>query len=125
MSYTKIHDIIKSAHPSLIKIPDAANSTSYNYKIKNHKGSIGLIAAYSRTFCGTCNRIRLTPIGTIKTCLYDDGVLNVRDLIRANKSDQEIHNKLQEAFNSRPLDGFEAEANRKSEVSESMTTIGG
>ncbi|MEJ7660110.1 MAG: hypothetical protein WKG07_11070 [Hymenobacter sp.] len=39
-----------------------------------HRGRVGIIAAYSRTFCGTCNRLRLTAEGGLKTCLYDQGV---------------------------------------------------
>ena len=109
------------------KIPDAPFSTSYSYKIPGYKGSIGIIAAFSRTFCGTCNRIRVTAQGTLKTCLYDDGVLDIRQLLRANDSDEEIKRHLLVAFKSRPKDGFEAEGKRKNHlpVSESMSTIGG
>jgi len=125
MSYYKILDKIRRVHPSLSKVNDGPHSTSYNYKIDGHKGTVGVIAAYSRTFCGTCNRIRVTPTGTLKTCLYDDGVLNIRDLLRSEKSDEIVSRKLQNAFTTRPKDGFEAERNRNSEVKESMTTIGG
>jgi molybdenum cofactor biosynthesis protein A len=125
MSYHKILEVIKEAHPSLSKLKDEANSTSYNYAIENHQGNVGVIAAYSRTFCGTCNRIRVTPTGSLKTCLYDDGVLNLRDLLRATKDNGLIKEKLIGAFSNRHKDGFEAEANRSSIVTESMTTIGG
>ncbi|SOE21537.1 cyclic pyranopterin monophosphate synthase subunit MoaA [Spirosomataceae bacterium TFI 002] len=125
MSYKRILDIIKEAHPSLYKISDGPNSTSYNYKIDGHEGSVGVIAAFSRTFCGTCNRIRVTPTGTLKTCLYDDGVLNLRDLMRSESNDEIVKDHLIQAFTHRPKDGFEAESKRSSVVSESMTTIGG
>lgn len=125
MSYTKIIDKIKSEYPSLKKVNDGPNSTSYNYQIEGHTGTVGVIAAFSRTFCGTCNRIRVTPTGTLKTCLYDDGVLNLRDLLRSEQDDEVVKSHLIKAFSSRAKDGFEAEANRSSEVSESMTTIGG
>lgn len=125
MSYKRILDIIRNEHPSLQKISDGPNSTSYNYKIKGFKGSVGVIAAFSRTFCGTCNRIRVTPTGTLKTCLYDDGVLNLRDLMRSEQDNEIVKSHLIKAFTSRAKDGFEAEAKRSSAVSESMTTIGG
>ncbi|MCL4143395.1 UNVERIFIED_CONTAM: hypothetical protein GTU68_003687 [Idotea baltica] len=125
MGYKSILERIKAEHPSLSKITDEAHSTSYNYSIENHIGNIGVIAAFSRTFCGTCNRIRVTPTGTLKTCLYDDGVLNIRDLLRETSDDGFIKSKLAEAFTHRAKDGFEAEANRTSLVTESMTTIGG
>src|SRR6218665_4024545 len=124
-SYGRIMDLIRSVYPEIYRLPDEPNSTSYNYQIPNFKGSIGVIAAFSRTFCGTCNRIRVTPTGVFKTCLYDDGVFNVRDMMRQKLSDEQIKLLISEALQSRALDGFEAERNRKNLVSESMTTIGG
>lgn len=126
-TYKKILDFIKEHYPDLHKIPDPLYSTSYNYRIPGYKGSIGVIAAFSRTFCGTCNRVRVTAQGTLKTCLYDDGVLDLRQLLRSTKDDSVLVENLTKALNSRTKDGFEAEAKRKNHtpVSESMSTIGG
>jgi molybdenum cofactor biosynthesis protein A len=125
MSYKKIMEKIKNVYPDIQKLPDEATSTSYNYQIPNFKGSVGVIAAYSRTFCGTCNRIRVTPTGSFKTCLYDEGVFNIRDFMREGKSDFDIKELIINALQHRAKDGFEAEKNRKNIVTESMTTIGG
>lgn len=126
-NYTKILNHIKQAFPTLEKKQDPQFSTSYNYNIAGHKGDVGVIAAFSRTFCGTCNRIRMTAQGTLKTCLYDDGVLDVRQLLRSEVNDEGIIAELMKAFNTRPTDGFEAELLRKNSnpISESMSTIGG
>ena len=125
--YLRILDEIKAHHPTIKKLDDEAYSTSYNYQISGHKGTIGIIAAYSRTFCGTCNRIRVTPQGALKNCLYDDGVLNIKDLMRTGASDEQIKQELLKAFNHRPLDGWEAERLRREQagIHESMATIGG
>jgi molybdenum cofactor biosynthesis protein A len=123
--YIRILDIIKDHFPQINKIPDPAYSTAYNYHIPGHKGDVGIIAAYSRTFCGTCNRIRITPQGTLKNCLYDNGVLNVKDLIRIGKSDEDIKESLLNAFNNRVKDGWEAESLVSTGIHESMATIGG
>ncbi|MBK6976825.1 MAG: GTP 3',8-cyclase MoaA [Cytophagaceae bacterium] len=125
LSFQKILEIIKSRHPYITKIQDEPFSTSYNYSIPGYKGNIGIIAAYSRTFCGTCNRMRITPIGDLKTCLYADAALNLRDLLRNNAEDELISNKILNAFQHRAKDGFEAEIHRTTTVHESMTTIGG
>lgn len=118
---------IRQHHPSMVKVPDAPHATSYNYRIPGYRGQVGVIAAFSRTFCGTCNRIRLTAQGTMKTCLYDDGVLDLRALLRSGASDADIREKLLFAFRRRAKDGFQAEAQRKSQqpAHESMSTIGG
>ncbi len=125
-SHIQILEKIKSKYPSAQKLIDPKYSTSSNYKIDNFKGSFGIIAAYSRTFCGSCNRIRMTPQGLIKTCLYDNGVFNVRDLIRAGATDEQLTAALKSALGHRAKDGFEAEHKRfQFPVSESMATIGG
>jgi molybdenum cofactor biosynthesis protein A len=125
-THKKILSHIQSAFPNLKKITDPANSTAYHYQVPGHNGDIGIIAAFSRTFCGTCNRIRVTAQGVLKTCLYDDGVLNLKDLMRAGFSDEYLMLQLMKTFRARAKDGFEAERNRKDKaVSESMSTIGG
>jgi len=125
--HIKILETIKEHFPNIKKIPDPAYSTSYNYRIPGHKGDIGIIAAYTRSFCGTCNRIRITPQGTLKTCLYDDGVLNIKDLVRQGLPDDALATALVNAITHRPKDGWEAEKNRTNTngIHESMAAIGG
>jgi cyclic pyranopterin phosphate synthase len=120
-------ETLQGHFPNLEKLPDPPSSTSYNYKIPGHQGTVGIIAAYSRTFCGTCNRIRLTPQGLLKTCLYDDGVFNIKNLLRAGANDEQLGQALLDALGHRAKDGFEAERNRQFglPVGESMATIGG
>lgn len=121
-NYIKILEAIRQHYPSITKIPDPQFSTSYNYHIPGHKGNVGIIAAYTRSFCGTCNRIRITPEGMLKTCLYDNGVLNIKDLVRNGNNDDAIITALTNALNKRAKDGWEAEQNS---VHESMAAIGG
>lgn len=122
----KILDFIQSEY-KIEKIPDPEYSTSYNYRIKGFKGSFGIIAAYTRTFCGTCNRIRITPQGDLRTCLYGDSVLNIRDLLRSGINDEDLLNHLKIVLNQRAKNGFEAEKqiSRVNQSFESMASIGG
>ncbi|HEX5168152.1 MAG TPA: GTP 3',8-cyclase MoaA [Cyclobacteriaceae bacterium] len=126
-SFEKIIEYIRFHFPSMVKKMDPQFSTSYNYHIPGHQGDVGVIAAFSRTFCGTCNRIRVTAQGMLKTCLYDNGVLNIKHLLRASNDDEWIKEEMLKAFHERPRDGFEAEQKRENHlpVSESMSTIGG
>ena len=125
--YVRIFEEIRQAFPEVQKVPDPLYSTSYNYNIPGHLGGVGIIAAYSRTFCGTCNRIRITPQGTLKNCLYDDGVLNIKDLMRSGVGNAELEETLRAAFNNREKDGWMAERKRMENPNfhESMATIGG
>jgi cyclic pyranopterin phosphate synthase len=125
-NHKQILDVIKTAHPEIEKTPDPPFSTSMNYRIPGFAGSVGIIAAYSRTFCGTCNRLRVTPTGTLKTCLYDTGVFNIKDLMRAGASDLQVIEAISEAVGHRAKDGWEVEAQQRDiPVHESMSTIGG
>jgi molybdenum cofactor biosynthesis protein A len=123
-NYLRILEEIKKQFPRIHKKEDPLFSTSLNYEIEKHKGSIGIIPAYTRSFCGTCNRIRITPQGVLKTCLYDNGVLNIKDLVRDGFSDHDIEKALQKAFNKRSADGFEAEK-KANNLHPSMAAIGG
>lgn len=125
--HRRILDFIKTHYPEVQKIPDPPFSTSANYQIPGCQGNIGIIAAYSRTFCGTCNRIRVTPQGVLKTCLYDEGVFNLKTLMRSGASDEEVQTAILQALGNRAKDGFEAEQLRSfgHPVHESMSGIGG
>lgn len=126
-NYTRIMDHIRSCYPELLKLEDAFNSTSYNYKIPGYKGSIGVIAAYSRSFCGTCNRLRVTPKGELKTCLYDKGGFSIRDLIRSGCSNKVLEDMVRAIVCGRYKDGWEAEKSGTGSaiIHQSMATIGG
>lgn len=125
-THHEILNYIQQHHPMLEQLKQEKSATAINYKIPGYQGSLGIIASYSRTFCGTCNRLRLTPTGLLKTCLYDQGIFNIKDLIRAGADDDALLTALTEAIGSRARDGFEAEKRRAhSNVSESMATIGG
>ena len=107
------------------KLENPPFSTSDNYKIKGFTGGFGIIAAYSRTFCGTCNRIRVTPQGDLRTCLYGKSTFNVRETLR-NHNANTLKANLINAIGNRAKDGFEAENDRfQQPISESMATIGG
>ena len=122
----RILDHIKEAYPDLIKVEDEENSTSVNYRIPKGKGSIGIIPAYTRTICGSCDRIRLTPKGDLKTCLYQGEGFSFRDFMRSGATDQQIKDQFMKLFKQRAKDGFESEVlANKNGSRQSMATIGG
>ncbi|MFL0161299.1 GTP 3',8-cyclase MoaA [Aquirufa salirivi] len=123
--FIKIVDHLKAHFGDMQAINLSYGETALRYQIPGFKGDVGVIAAFSRTFCGTCNRIRLTAMGEVKTCLYDDGVFDLKAFLRQGVSDEDIRQTFITLFGNRPKDGFEAEKNRKGIINESMTSIGG
>ena len=126
-NHERIMERIRTKFPDLKQNQDVPHSTSRNFQIPGFEGTVGVIAAFSRTFCNACNRIRITAQGQLKTCLYDDGVLDLKSLLRSTNDDQVILDALLKAFGHRASDGFEAESKRVdgAPIYESMSTIGG
>lgn len=127
IDYKEILKRLEGAFPTIEKIQDAESSTSMNYKVPGSAGTIGIIPAYSRTFCSSCNRIRLTSFGELKTCLYEGGGVSIRDILRENPGNEEIvWETLSKAISAKYEDGFEAEKADKSDgFKKSMSLIGG
>jgi len=125
-NFNKIFSKIQEKYPSIQTLINKKSSTSHNFQVADYLGTFGIIPAFTRTICHDCNRIRITSTGMFKNCLFDEGVFNLRDFIRAGASDDDIKNIFIKTVSKKPENGFIAEANRKnSEVSESMSTIGG
>ncbi|MET2986581.1 GTP 3',8-cyclase MoaA [Aureibaculum conchae] len=124
-NYNKILDKIKSNYKEIIPVKSGKSSTSQNFKVPDYSGTFGIIPAFTRTICGDCNRIRITSTGMFKNCLFDNGVFNVRDFIRQGASNDDLKQLFLKIVKEKPENGFVAEANRKKDVSESMSTIGG
>ncbi len=55
------------------------------YSRRDTGGKVGIIAAISLPFCETCNRIRLTATGVLRSCLFEGGEVVIRDLVRSGK----------------------------------------
>lgn len=126
LSAPNIESRLKSFFPSLKRVSAEPHETVNRYNVEGFTGSLGIIPSFTRTICGGCNRIRVTPTGQLKTCLYDNGVLDLRSLLRSEASDEFIAATIQSAVSLKPKDGFEAEklVNNKHNR-ESMATIGG
>jgi len=66
-------------------VPDAGppgNGPARYFRIGGSPGTIGVITPMTHTYCGTCNRVRLTADGRLRTCLYGDHEVNLRDALR-------------------------------------------
>ncbi|OCA72521.1 cyclic pyranopterin phosphate synthase MoaA [Chryseobacterium artocarpi] len=126
-NFPQIYNHIKDHFPDIEKLKDPKSSTSYNYKIPDFTGNLGIIAAYTRSFCGDCNRIRITPSGILRTCLYEGGGINLKEKIRSGATDEELKNIIINSIHHKPKDGWEAEKQTMtaSEIHQSMATIGG
>jgi molybdenum cofactor biosynthesis protein A len=121
----KIAELLRSRY-DLQRVSDYAfGETAAMYHAPGMIGRIGIIAAYTRSFCGMCNRLRLTPQGELLTCLYSDNGVSLRDALRDGASDQRIKEIIIEAVSKKEKDGHSAEAARSKSIEDSMAIIGG
>lgn len=60
-------------------------------------GEIGIIPSVSAPFCASCNRLRITAEGALRTCLFALEETNLRDPMRAGAGDAEIEAMVRKA----------------------------
>lgn len=123
--YKRILEFVREAYPDYYKLDSPETSTSINYKIPGFKGSFGVIPSFSRTFCGSCNRLRISATGDVITCLYAKPSMNLREILRAENSEKNVKEQILKAVGNRSKTGFEAQQKYKGVFSNSMTSIGG
>ncbi|GAA4473801.1 GTP 3',8-cyclase MoaA [Rhodococcus olei] len=52
--------------------------------------TVGIIASVTRNFCADCDRTRLTAEGTVRSCLFSDSEIDLREALRSGASDAEL-----------------------------------
>jgi len=67
-----------------------SGEVALRYRYRDGGGEIGIIASVTRPFCGDCTRLRLSPEGSIYTCLFADVGTGLRDPLRAGATDAEL-----------------------------------
>ncbi|MCB0762321.1 MAG: GTP 3',8-cyclase MoaA [Flavobacteriales bacterium] len=126
LSARMIEERLHQAFEGITKLHSPHHETATRFSVPEFKGNVGIIPSFTRTICGGCNRIRVTPTGQLKTCLYDNGVLDLKALLRGTADDSFIAQTIRSAVDKKPKDGFEAERQiQESSNRESMATIGG
>lgn len=66
--------------------PQRGNGPATYYRFANAPGSVGVITPMTHTYCGSCNRVRLTADGRLRTCLYGDHEVSLRDALRSGEA---------------------------------------
>jgi len=88
ISETEIRTRIESELGPLVAVdrstePGVGPANVYRLANHNPRGRVGFISAMSAPFCSTCNRLRLTADGILRSCLFEGGEVDVRPILRA------------------------------------------
>ena len=88
-SYWPAPEILAAAreHATLVSLApgERKSGPAKLFGIEGGKGRIGLITPLSNHFCNSCNRLRITPDGKLRTCLFSDKEYALRAILRNNK----------------------------------------
>jgi cyclic pyranopterin phosphate synthase len=88
------------------------------------KGKVGFIAPMSWHFCGSCNRLRLTADGKIRSCLFSNVELDIKTLMRHKASKKELIEFFTSAVKHKPR-RHQLNENRHGKTGRGMYAIGG
>ena len=95
VSYASLMEQVESTYPkeAILRLQDAPNDTSKNYKIEGYEGSWAVISTVTNPFCDSCNRLRLTANGTLKNCLFSQSESDLLTPLREGKNIEPIIQK--------------------------------
>jgi len=98
------------------------------FRLTGGKGRFGVISPMSNHFCDSCNRLRITPDGRLRTCLFSDREYRLRPLLRNPKLGLEAARKVVFAALARKPRGYELLKLRQAQgpaAQKRMSAIGG
>ena len=86
-------EIVARIHAEMPLEPAESNyrgEVANRYRYKDGSGEIGVIASVTQPFCGDCTRLRLSPEGTLFTCLFGVNGTDLRTPMRDGADDAEL-----------------------------------
>jgi cyclic pyranopterin phosphate synthase len=120
----EIRALIEERYGPLVELPAKASSTARRFGFADGIGELGFVNPVSEPFCSSCDRIRLTADGQLRTCLFSRREWDLKTPLRDGSSDKQLvaalrnavaHKELKHRINER---GFVR-------ASRSMSQIGG
>ena len=98
----KIKKGLEEIAPLLSVERDEHNGPARMFKFQDAKGQIGFISPLSNHFCDSCNRLRLTADGKLRTCLFSDNETDLKTPLRNGCSDKELEEIITTAILNKP-----------------------
>src|SRR5436305_8668407 len=99
----EIRAIIEDRYGPLEELPAKASSTARRFRFADGAGELGFVNPVSEPFCSTCDRIRLTADGQLRTCLFSRREWDLKQPLRDGASDDELVELLRFAVRHQEL----------------------
>lgn len=91
-----------ASHGELRPLPTAASATAQRFEIGPGGQRVGFIASVTEPFCGSCDRLRLTADGQLRSCLFSHAETDLRSALRAGAGAEEIEALIRGAVWRKP-----------------------
>jgi GTP 3',8-cyclase len=98
----EIRTLIEERWP-LVEIPAKPSSTARRFRFADGAGEIGFVNPVSEPFCSSCDRIRLTADGQLRTCLFSRREWDLKTPLRDGSSDEELAARIRFAVRHKEL----------------------
>jgi cyclic pyranopterin phosphate synthase len=90
VSAAEIISILDAELPLESVAPNYRGEVAKRWRYRDGSGEIGVIASVTQAFCCDCTRARLSPEGSLYTCLFGIKGFDLRALMRGGASDEEL-----------------------------------
>jgi cyclic pyranopterin phosphate synthase len=102
LSGAEIRALIEERWP-LVEIPAKPSSTARRFRFADGAGEVGFVNPVSEPFCSSCDRIRLTADGQLRTCLFSRREWDLKTPLRDGSSDEQIESLIRWAVRHKEL----------------------
>jgi cyclic pyranopterin phosphate synthase len=90
LSGAELREVIGARWPLTPRKPERPSATATRWRYADGAGELQFVASVTEPFCATCDRLRLTADGHLRTCLFATDETDLRAPIRAGASDAEL-----------------------------------
>ena len=98
----EIRAIVEERWP-LVELRAKTSSTARRFRFADGAGELGFVSPVSEPFCSTCDRIRLTADGQLRTCLFSRREWDLKTPLREGASDEELAALFRQAIRRKEL----------------------
>jgi GTP 3',8-cyclase len=105
--------------------PDPTSGPARVFKVPGFAGELGFISPMSRHHCDSCNRLRITAVGKLRPCLFEDLEIDLKSALRDASSEPDLSTLLHAAIGKKMLRSGKRGSTSNGKEGFSMAAIGG
>jgi len=90
LSGAELREMIGARWPLEPLDPERASATGTRWRFADGAGELQFVSSVTEPFCATCDRLRLTADGQLRTCLFAEWETDLRGPLRAGATDEEL-----------------------------------